>query len=453
MLEKNQQLTLVCENLGSDFEGVCRHEGMAVFIPGALPGEEIRCQVVKVQKRHAFARLLSVANPSPARQNPPCPYFEKCGGCTAQHMRYEETLRWKRRQVEDCFRRIGGFGADLPEVPPVLGMENPWEYRNKTSLPVGGSSDSPALGFYAPRSHRIVDIDSCPVAMAESNAATEVVRSFITRYGIQPYNEETREGLVRHLVVRVSSQGETMVVLVINGTSLPHSEALISMLKEALPGLASFGISPHRENNNVILGKSYEVLYGEERLEDTLCGYRFSLSPLSFFQVNPLQTEKLYAKALAFADLSGRETVADVYCGAGTISLLLSKEAREVIGIEVVPQAVADAKKNALANHVPNAVFHQGTAEAVLPKLIAEGIRPSVVVVDPPRKGMEPEVIEAIAQARPEKFVYVSCNPATQARDAALLAAHGYRITACQPVDMFCWTSGIENVIKMEPLA
>ena len=444
-MQKNQTVQTTCQRLGAEMEGVCFHEGMALFVPFALPGEDITCRVLKVQKRHAFGKLLEVKNPSPARQTPLCPVFYRCGGCAAQHMTYEQTLQYKRVQVEDCFRHIGGMEI---QVPPVLGMADPWHYRNKTALPVGGEAGKPQIGFYAPRSHDIIDIASCPVAKPGLNGVLKAVRGWMGEYRIPPYREEeAHSGLVRHVMARASRRGEVMAVIVINGRELPREKELLAALQKEVPELASLCVSVHTARSNVILGDNYRVLFGQERLTDTLCGLTFALSPLSFFQINTEQTEVLYRTALEFAGLSGTETVADVYCGAGTISLLLAKKARRVTGLETVEAAVTDARENARANGIENVEFLSGEAEELLPRLVEEGLRPDVIVLDPPRKGVEPQVIKAISQARPRRVVYVSCNPATQARDAALFVKEGYQITRCQPVDMFCWTHGVENVL------
>jgi 23S rRNA (uracil1939-C5)-methyltransferase len=443
-VQKNQVVKVSCERLGAEMEGVCFHEGMALFVPFALPGEDITCRVVKVQKNHAFGKLMEIENPSPIRQTPPCPVYLRCGGCASQHMTYEQTLHFKRTQVVDCFKHIGGLDVT---VPPVLGMSDPWHYRNKTALPVGGETGKPVIGFYAPRSHDIIDIASCPIANSGLNGVLKAVKCWMESYSIPPYQEETHTGLVRHVMARASRQGGVMAVIVINGQDLPREKELLEALQREVPTLQSLCLSVHTARSNVILGDSYRVLWGQERLEDSLCGLNFSLSPLSFFQINPEQTEVLYKLALEFASLSGTETVADVYCGAGTISLLLAKRARRVIGLETVEAAVRDARENALKNGIGNVEFLLGQAEVLLPKLVEEGLRPDVIVLDPPRKGVEPPVIEAIALAQPKRVVYVSCNPATQARDAALFFEKGYRITRCQPVDMFCWTHGVENVL------
>lgn len=443
-LQKNMRLEMAVEDFGAQGEGICRHEGMAVFVPRALPGERILAQIVKVEKRHAFGRVIEVLEASPARTIPPCPHYVQCGGCLCQHMDYASQLRFKQKQVEGVMRHIAGLDI---EVKPTIGMEEPWHYRNKTSLPVAGDTEKPVLGYYAARSHRVVEINQCLIAKEESDIVHGVVRQWMRENAVKPYFEENHKGLVRHVMTRVSRTGECMVVLVINGDKLPHWEKLLEKLQKALPKLVSLCISVNKARGNVILGRTYEVLWGEPRLRDTLCGHEFALSPLSFFQVNPIQTEKLYGTALDFAALTGDELVADVYCGAGTISLMLARHAKRVVGIEIVPDAIRDAKENAKRNGVSNAEFRVGAAEDVLPEMVDAGLRPDVIVIDPPRKGCEESVLMAIAKAQPKRVVYVSCNPATQARDAKILCENGYYAAACQPVDMFCQTAGVENVM------
>lgn len=446
-LQKNMRLEMTVEDFGAQGEGIARHEGMAVFIPRALPGEKILAQIVKVEKRHAFARVVQVLKASPNRVEPPCPHYVQCGGCACQHMDYASQLAFKQKQVEGVMRHIAGLDI---EVKPTIGMEEPWHYRNKTALPVACGEEKPLIGYYAQRSHRVVEIDQCLIAKAESDIVHAVVRRWMEKYRISAYCEEAHKGLIRHVMTRVNRQGESMVVLVINGEKLPHADELLKMLQSEMPKLRSLCISVNKARGNVILGRSYETLWGDERLPDTLCGHEFRLSPLSFFQVNPVQTEKLYGTALEFAALTGNELVADVYCGAGTISLMLARHAKEVVGIEIVPDAIRDAKENAKRNGVDNVQFRLGAAEDVLPKLVDDGMRPDVIVIDPPRKGCEESVLMAIAKAKPKRVVYVSCNPATQARDAKILCANGYRAAACQPVDMFCQTAGVECVMRFE---
>ncbi len=443
MLKKNDQITVDIERFGSEC-GIAHLDGMTLFVLGALPGEKVLARVQKVEKKYAFLKTLEVLQAHPQRAVPPCPYYEKCGGCAAQHMEYSLSLQMKREKVQDALARIGGLCV---EVPMPLGMADPFHYRNKTALPVGEKDGQLQMGFYAPRSHRIVDIDRCLISKEESNQVLQTVRSWMEKFRITPYNEGTRKGLVRHVMSRVSKQGDVMAVLVAASPSLPHSRELIAMLRAQIAGLKSVYLNVNRRGDNVILGTENHLLFGEERMQDTLLGLSFSVSPLSFFQVNPVQTEVLYQTALNFADLKGDETVADLYCGAGTISLLLAKKAKQVIGIEIVPPAIEDAKENARANGIANVQFHAAAAEELLPKLVQQGLKPDVVMLDPPRKGCEEKVLEAICQCRPEKVVYISCDVATQARDAKYLTAHGYTAKKCQSVDMFCLTGHIENVL------
>lgn len=441
-MRKNDILTLTADALGADMEGVCRHEGMAVFVPGLLPGEEAQVRIVKVQPRFAFGRLESRPEKAAgSRREPDCPVYPRCGGCSCRHMSYEATLEAKRKQVEDCFRRIGKIDV---EVPPVLGMDHPAAYRNKTALPVGGTAENPQVGFFAPRSHSLIAIDRCPNAMEPSDAICSAVLDWMRRYKIAPYMEESHTGLVRHLVIRVNRQGQSMVTLVVNGTKLPHEQELADALEPLK--VVSVIFNENREKTNVILGRKFRTIRGADTLQDVLCGLTFDLSPAAFFQVNPMQTEQLYQTALDFAELRPEDTLCDVYCGAGTITLMMARHCKTALGIEIVPQAIENAKANARRNGISNVDFRAAAAEELLPRLVDEGLRPDVIVIDPPRKGVEPAVISAIAQAGPRRLVYVSCNVATQARDAALLKEAGYRLEKVQPVDMFCWTSGVENV-------
>ena len=444
-MQKNDLIRMTCDNIGADMEGVCRHDGMAVFVPRMLPGETANVRITKVQQRYAFGRMEGAPErPSPDRKAPDCPAWPRCGGCTCRHMTYGATLRFKREQVLNCYRRIAHLDV---EVQPVLGMVEPSAYRNKTALPVGGTADQPIAGFFAPRSHVIIPADACPNAMPPSAGITAAVLAWMRKHRIPPYREESHSGLIRHLVVRVNRRREALVTLVLNGAAIPAAEELEAALRPL--GVISLVLNENRDRTNVIFGRRFHTLFGPGLLEDELCGLRFEVSPAAFFQVNPAQTETLYRTALDFAGLTGSETLCDVYCGAGTITLMMARHARRAIGIEIVPQAIDNAKKNALANQVTNADFLCAPAEEALPRLVAEGLRSDVIVVDPPRKGLDPAVIEAMLRAAPQRIVYVSCNVATQARDAALLAAGGYRVDRVQPVDMFCWTSGVETVVQL----
>ncbi|MGN0754612.1 MAG: 23S rRNA (uracil(1939)-C(5))-methyltransferase RlmD, partial [Aristaeellaceae bacterium] len=448
-MRKNDLLTLTADALGADMEGVCRADGMAVFVPGMLPGETAQVRIVKVQSRYAFGQLESApVSPADTRRTPDCPVFPRCGGCSCRHMTYEATLAAKRQQVQDCLRRIGHLAVD---VPPVLGMADPSAYRNKTALPVGGTAENPCVGFYAPRSHAVIPIDRCANAMPPADDVSRAVLAWMRANHVAPYQEETHTGLIRHLVTRVNREHEALVTLVVNGPAIPKAEVLWAALQPL--GVIGLVLNENREKTNVILGRTFRTLFGASTLTDVLCGLTFDLSPAAFFQVNPVQTEVLYQTALDFAALQPGDRVADVYCGAGTISLMMARHCKEVLGIEIVPQAIENAKENAARNGIRNAHFRCGAAEEVLPSLVNEGLRPDVIVIDPPRKGVEPAVIDAIAKAGPRRVVYVSCNVATQARDAALLCACGYRVDRVQPVDMFCWTSGVETVMLLSKLS
>ena len=445
MLKKNDELVVEIERFGGEM-GIAHLDGMTLFVQGALPGEKVLARAQRVEKTHAFLKTLQVMDPSSDRISPPCPYYEKCGGCVCQHMTYEASLQMKREKVRDALTRLGGLAID---VPPVIGMDDPWHYRNKTSLPVGGHPGAPQIGFFAPRSHRIVDISACMIAKPESDQVLAIFRCWMEKFKIAPYEEQSRRGLIRHIMSRVSRDGKVMAVVVATQNSLPHERELIAMLRAGIPSLVSLYLNVNKRGDNVILGLENRLLYGQERLDDTLCGLKFSIFPLSFFQINPIQTEKLYQTALDFADLSGNELVADLYCGAGTISLMLARKAKQVIGIEVVPEAIEDAKKNAIVNDVHNAEFYAAAAEDLLPQMVEKGLRPDVVVLDPPRKGCEEKVLSIIAKVGPRRVVYVSCDVATQARDAKFLCQHGYQAEKCQSVDMFCHTGHVETVVLM----
>ena len=451
MLTKNQRLTTECLRLGSELEGVCDAGGMPLFVPGALPGETVDALVVKTQQRYGFGKLMQVLSPSPDRAEPVCPAYQWCGGCSGQHMTYEATLKAKRGQVLDCLNRIGGLGLSEDQVPPVLGAENPWRFRNKTALPVQGTAKEPQIGFYRRRSHAIVPVEDCPITMGPLSLVLACVKDWMRQAGVQPYQEESGKGLLRHVVVRTSRDGALMVLLVATKAQLPATDKLIAALK-AIVGFTTLVVNVNKQRNNVILGRECQVLYGDGVIYETLLGLRFEISPLSFFQVNPPQTERLYQTAIDFAGLTGSELVVDAYAGAGTIALCMAKDAKQVIGIEIVEPAVDSARRNAQRNGITNAEFHAAAVEDLLPKLVAEGLRPDVIMLDPPRKGVEPQVIEAVLKAAPRKVVYVSCHVPTQARDLQLLATGGYQFEKCQPVDMFCYAGGVENVVVLSKI-
>lgn len=448
MLHKNDIFEMTCDAFGQDAQGVCRHEGMAVFVPGMLPGERALVRIVKPEKRFAFGRLERLLESSPDRAEPFCPAYRRCGGCSCQHMTYETSLRFKLDQVQALLERVGGLSI---QVPPVWGMDDPFAYRNKGAYPVANVRGEPVCGFFAPRSHDLIPLPAqgCRIQQADSYDAIQAILRWMRESGASAYEEETGRGLVRHVMTRSTTDGGLMVVLVVTRADIPQKAQLIAHLRDAVSGLQSLCLSINSRKTNVILGSDIRLLWGKPEMEDTLCGLRFAVSPLSFFQVNPAQTECLYQLALTYAQLTGTETVVDAYCGAGTISLLLARHAARVIGIEIVPEAIENAKANAQRNGIDHAEFLVGATETLLPRLVDEGLHPDVVVIDPPRKGCEPAVLEAILKAQPKRVVYVSCGAPTLARDAKILCEGGYQAERVQCVDMFCWTGAVETVMLL----
>lgn len=445
-VKRNDDIELVVDALGSEGQGIGRYNGFAVFVPGALKGETVRAHIIKAAPNYAVGKLLGITAHSPDRAAPECPLFFRCGGCSLQHMHYGAQLRFKKQVVSDALRRIGGF-EDVT-VSDTLGMDDPWHYRNKGSFPFAMINGIVETGFFAPRSHRIVPLESCPIEQESAVKVALCVREWARKYGVAPYDEEAQTGLLRHAMARIAADGGVMAVIVSTG-ALPHEKELVAMLQEAVPQLKSVIHNVNAADTNVILGKQYKTLWGAEHIDHTLGSLTFEVSAASFLQVNTVQTEKLYETALAYLEPKHTETVADVYCGIGTISLLLASRAKRVIGIENVPQAVEDAKRNALKNRVENAEFLYGDAEELLPKLVQNGVRLDAAVVDPPRKGCGEAALCAIAESGVSRLVYVSCNPATLARDCKFLSALGYAIEAVQPVDMFPQTEHVESVVLM----
>lgn len=446
-LKKNQEVICLIDALGAQGEGICHELGQVLFVPGALPGERARVRVQKAGPSLAYGKLLELLSESPERVKPPCPYFGRCGGCALQHMAYSAQLRYKTEQVASCMHRI----AKLPVVAsPALGMDEPWRYRNKTALPVQMADGQPAAGYYAPRSHRLVPVSGCLIARPECDSAVNAVIAWMRRHGVSAYREENGQGLVRHIITRVNTLGEVMVTIAINSRSLPHAAELAEALKTALPGFHSLHLTPQTAGDNVILGEAYETLYGSSSFTDEVCGLKFELSPLSFSQVNSQVSQRLYRDALAQAELTSNDRVLDLYSGAGAIALMAAGQCREAIGVEISPQAVENARANADRNHADNAVFHQGEAEKILPRLQSQGLAADVIFLDPPRKGAHPDVLCAAAAASPRRILYISCHPASQARDAAILSGMGYRVSRCQPYDMFCQTAEAENLLRFD---
>ena len=448
-VEKNKIYEMQIDALGSNGEGIGRIDGYTVFVEGALPGEKISVLIVKVKKNYGYGKLMEILEVSPERREPMCPVAKQCGGCQLQHLSYEAELAYKTREVKDVMERIGGIRN--VEVKPALGMENPWRYRNKAQFPVGRGKDGCAIGFYAKRSHRIVDTDQCFLQNACNDEIIGIVRAFLNEFNIPLYDEEKHKGLVRHILTRIGrNSGEIMVCIVINGKKLPNSDILVERLK-AVEGVVSIVLNVNKEKTNVILGQKIITLWGKDTITDSIDGIEFEISPLSFYQVNPIQTEVLYGKAVELAGLKGEETVLDLYCGIGTISLFFARKAKKVFGVEIVPEAIADAKKNAARNGITNAEFAVGAAEEVIPRLYKEeGITADIVVVDPPRKGCDEKLLETILQISPEKIVYVSCNPATWARDLVVLKEGRYELKEVQPVDQFSHSVHVEVVSLLQ---
>ena len=444
-----QVIRVSVHGLGHSGEGVGRYEGLTIFVPGGVPGDMLSAKVIEVKKNYARAVLVEVLEPSPDRVAPPCPVVGECGGCQLQHVSYDAQLRLKHQQVADAIVRLGKLEGVT--IHPTLGMNDPWHYRNKAQFPVGLRSGQIVAGFFAPGTHRIVDIEHCNIQHPLGNEIMAAAKDLARQFGVPIYDERTHKGVLRHVLARVGrGTGEAMAVLVTNGPEFPAAAKFAKALLERVPALVSVVQNINPEQTNVVLGRKSKVLAGKDHIIDHIGDLEFAISPVSFFQVNPAQTEVLYGKALAYAGLTGNETVLDVYCGIGTISLFLARQAREVIGIEVVPPAIEDARENAARNRVTNARFICGDAAVEMPKFAEEGVRADVIVVDPPRAGCDASVLQAMATVRPERIVYVSCNPASLARDLGILSGLGYRVVEVQPVDMFPHTSHVECVARLE---
>ena len=448
-MKKDDLILVTIEDLSNEGLGIGRSGETAFFIKDTVIGDTVEAQIMKMKKTYGYARLVRLLSPSKDRVTPPCPVARQCGGCQLQAMSYEAQLRFKENKVKNALMRIGGF--QNPPMESILGMEHPFRYRNKAQYPVGRNKEGRiTAGFYAGRTHDIIENRDCLLGPEINRKILDIVLFHMEMYDIEPYDEKSCSGLVRHIMIRQGFRtGQIMVCLVLNGTSLPASQNLIEALQK-IPGMTSISISVNRENTNVILGRKIKLLWGSEYIEDRIEELVFRISPLSFYQVNPFQTEKLYGKALEYAGLTGQETVWDLYCGTGTISLFLARQAKQVFGVEIVPEAIRDARENAARNQITNASFYVGKAEEVLPqKYQEEGIRADVIVVDPPRKGCEPSVLATMVQIRPEKIVYVSCDPATLARDLKYLCGEVYELERVCPVDMFGMSGHVECCVKL----
>ncbi len=478
MLKKNDLVQLTIEDIGTSGEGIGKMDGYTLFVKDAIIGDVVEAKVMKVKKNYGFARLMRVLSPSPDRVTPKCPLARSCGGCQIQEMAYPRQLLYKEDKVWQDLFRIGEVPESILSAArePIVGMgpedpgfdreaEAPYRYRNKAQFPIGTDKEGhPVAGFFAGRTHSIIPVTDCLLQPGIDARIIRILLNYMEEFHIPAYDERTHTGLVRHVLIRSGfATGQVQVCLVINGRKLPHPEVLVKRLKE-LPGMAGICLCPNEKQTNVILGDTVEVLWGEKCLTDEIDGVAFRISPLSFYQVNPVQTEKLYQQVLDYAGLSGTETVWDLYCGIGTISLFLARYAKEVMGVEVVPQAVEDARENARINGIENAIFYEGKAEEILPGICAgdapEGApapaaagRPDVIVVDPPRKGCEPALLTTMADMAPDRIVYVSCDPATLARDVSFLRAHGYEVQNYRPFDCFCHTIHTETVMLLQKYA
>lgn len=444
-VQMGQTYLIDITGLGHSGEGVGRYQDFTVFVPGALPGEKVSAKITTVKKTYAVGQLTNVETPSPHRITPECSIYNQCGGCQLQHLTYQEQLNRKRQQVVDAITRI----AKLPEVlvHPTLGAANPWYYRNKMQFPVGSKEGKVVVGCYSQGSHDIVDTEHCLIQHQSNNDIVREVRKIIAGLRIEPYNERTGQGIIRHVLGRVgTATGEVMVVLVTASEQLPQRQELIKRITAAIPGIVSLVQNINPKQTNVIMGNKTVTLWGRDTITDKLGEFTFAISARSFFQVNTAQAEVLYNQAVTYAGLTGTETVIDAYCGTGTITLFLARQAAQVYGIEIVEPAILDARQNAVNNKVENAEFIVGDAVDIMPRMYRQGIKPQVIVVDPPRAGCEQKVLETFVNMEPKRIVYVSCNPASLARDLGVLSGMGYVAKEIQPVDMFPWTSHVECV-------
>ena len=465
-MKKNDTFQLQITDLGTGGEGIGKQEGMTFFVKGALPGDLIEAGVTKLKKTYGYARIVRILEPSEDRVEPICPVAGKCGGCQIMQMDYRAQLRFKERKVAQDLIRIGGFSPELVAkvMQPIIGMEEPYHFRNKAQYPIQEDEQgNPIAGFYALRSHRVVESNRCYLGVDVNEEILAIVKDYMRANKVSAYDETTGKGLLRHVLIRVGfSSKEVMVCLIINGSTLPAANDLIMRLQQ-VEGMTSISVNSNTRRDNVIMGNVTKTLWGSDYITDSIGGVQFQIQPRSFYQVNPVQTEKLYGKALEYANLTGQETVWDLYCGIGTISLFLAQKAKTVYGVEIVPEAIEDAKRNAALNGMDNAHFYVGKAEEVLPEYYEQGSihgekiaaadeqlkAPDVIVVDPPRKGCDEKCLSTMVQMAPKRIVYVSCDPATLARDLKFLCAEGYELQEVTPVDQFGHSLHIENAVLL----
>ncbi len=444
---KNENYKIIIDDLGSRGEGIGKIEGFTVFVEGGIPGDILNILIVKVKKNYAYGKLMEIITPSKNRITPTCKYYKRCGGCQIQHIDYKEQLNIKRKIVLDNLERIGGIkGVSVSET---IGMDYPYYYRNKAQFPVKKGKNGIDIGFYSLRSHDIVDIECCEIQHKNNEKVLKIVKDFINKYNISVYDEVCHKGLIRHVLTKTGfTTNDFMVCIIINGKSLPKSEFLVKELKK-IDGLKSVILNINTEKTNVILGERCKTIYGNPYITDYIGDIKFEISALSFFQVNPVQTYKLYSKVVEFAEFTGNENVLDIYCGLGSISLFIAKYVKSVFGVEIVEQAIEDAKRNAKLNNIQNAKFKAGKAEEVIPEIYEEGFTADIVILDPPRKGCEKNVIQTVVNMKPKKIVYVSCDPSTLARDLKDFLQCGYRLENVQPVDMFPSTVHVETIVLL----
>jgi len=444
-VQKNEYIDVVFEDLTHEGNGVAKVDGYPLFVPNGLPGEKAKIKVIKLNKGYGFGRLIELYEKSPDRVEPNCPIYKECGGCQLQHLSYPGQLRAKHNQVQEVLTRIGKIENAI--VHPVLGMEDPWRYRNKAQVPVGEREGGLIAGFYQKRSHDIIDMEACLIQQEKNDEVVQSIKRICEKHGVRAYNEQTHKGTLRHIMARYGMKtGEIMVVLITRNTDLPNKNQIIQDIIQSNPDIKSIVQNINTKKTNVIFGDETKVLWGNEFIYDYIGNIRFAISARSFYQVNPEQTKVLYDQALKYAGLSGKETFIDAYCGIGTISLFLAQQAKKVYGVEIVPEAIEDAKRNAKLNEIENVEFAVGEAETVIPKWYEEWVKADVLVVDPPRKGCDETLLQTIIEMKPKKVVYVSCNPATLARDLRILEDGGFKTAEVQPVDMFPQTMHVEAV-------
>ena len=470
LYKKDDVLTVDIVDIGNDGEGIGKIDGYTLFIKDAVIGDKVSAKVMKAKKNYAYAHLEKVLEPSVFRQEAKCPIARQCGGCQIQNMTYERQLEFKQNKVRNNIVRLGGFDEAFVDsvMEPIIGMDEPWRYRNKAQYPIGtGKDGKPVAGYYAGRTHSIIPVEDCLIGVKENREILDVILTHMEKYKVSAYDEVSGKGLLRHVLIRKGfTSGQIMVCLVINFSGkgaeyIPGQKELTEKLAE-IDGMTSISVSINTEKTNVIMGLKIRTIWGADAISDTLCGLEFEISPLSFYQVNPVQTQKLYGQAIEYAHLTGKETVWDLYCGIGTISLSMAKAAGHVYGVEVIPDAVEDAKRNADRNGLDNADFYCGKAEEVLPefyekkRLGTEGdsvsdaaLHPDVIVVDPPRKGCDSACLETMLKMQPDRIVYVSCDSATLARDLRILCDGGYEIKKVRPCDMFSWSVHVETVVLL----